>query len=414
MNLFSQASECREYIGEAWTEEKARDDCAGQEDSTYRAQPCARDEILGSCLIDGESSQAYDLFFPGTDEANCQNTVLGCEVFAGGRFSPSPLCEGRIEPPAGIGTEGDVFQPPQLLCSEDDEGGERCLWEAIGGCAKEGELFADNASCEPVWTQRPYIPVGPSGFTTPADDPIRANEGFIEELEWARAQGKSCGCVCCHAASVSPPGGAAVWDLEQEGIWSDGFTDDGLAMAAGWVDSSALGAFAAADNNGFDRDTTVMPTTDIARMIRFFEGELARRGLQREDFADAPPAGGPIYRQRLYEPEECEEGNGIDSDGLLRWSGGGARYLYLLEEDSENPSSPPNLDLPAGTLWRVDVAPSDMPIEDGIRYGELPSGTSQRFPEEGAPEALRSGGRYYLYVLKDMGVPITRCLFRAP
>ena len=51
------------------------------------------------------------------------------------------------------------------------------------------------------------------------------------------------------------------------------FTTRGLAMAAGWVDS-ALGAHAAMDNNGFSREATALPTTDVARMVKFFEGEL--------------------------------------------------------------------------------------------------------------------------------------------
>jgi hypothetical protein len=39
---------------------------------------------------------------------------------------------------------------------------------------------------------------------------------------------------------------------------------------------------------------------------------------------------------------------------------------------------------------------------------------SQRFPESGPPAALTSGKSYYLYVLADIIVPITRCTFTAP
>ena len=154
-----------------------------------------------------------------------------------------------------------------------------------------------------------------------------------------------------------------------------------------------------------------MPTTDIERMVRFFEGELARRGHTREDFADAVPVGGPLYTQRIYEPEDCEAGQGVSASGEMSWVGGGARYVYLLEAGSENPSSPPNLDIPEGTLWRLDVAPEDEPIRDGISYGVIPAGATQRFPESEAAPALEAGKRYYLYVLQDMAIPITRCLF---
>jgi hypothetical protein len=35
-------------------------------------------------------------------------------------------------------------------------------------------------------------------------------------------------------------------------------------------------------------------------------------------------------------------------------------------------------------------------------------------PAAGAPSALTPGATYYLYVLEDVGIPITRCLFTAP
>ena len=51
-----------------------------------------------------------------------------------------------------------------------------------------------------------------------------------------------------------------------------------LAMMAGWIDSTAFGAFDPADNNGFAREITGMPSTDPDRMKAYFEGELARQG----------------------------------------------------------------------------------------------------------------------------------------
>ena len=42
---------------------------------------------------------------------------------------------------------------------------------------------------------------------------------------------------------------------------------------------------------------------------------------------------------------------------------------------------------------------------------DLAVGFAQKFPTTGSPEALVKGQQYYLYVSKDVGVPITRCLF---
>ena len=52
------------------------------------------------------------------------------------------------------------------------------------------------------------------------------------------------------------------------------------------------------------------------------------------------------------------------------------------------------------------------PIASGeVTYGQTPSGTTQRFPEQGAADALQPGQQYYLYVTRDVALPITRCLF---
>jgi hypothetical protein len=88
----------------------------------------------------------------------------------------------------------------------------------------------------------------------------------------------------------------------------------------------------------------------------------------------------------------------------------------VLEAEAASPTVPPNLDLPEGTLWRIDVPGEDgTPLEPGtVRYGELPYGVAQRTPEAGPPSALVSGRTYYLYVTADVVIPITRCLFVAP
>ena len=149
-------------------------------------------------------------------------------------------------------------------------------------------------------------------------------------------------------------------------------------------------------------------------MQRFLVTELARRGLVEADFAGAPPFGGPLADQLTYEPQACEGSAGIDSSGLVRWSGGGARYLYILEADSANPGVPPNLDLPEGTIWRLDVGPEDSSMTSGLTYGTVPQGATQTFPASGAPAPLVSGQTYYLYAMMDVALPLSRCLFTAP
>ena len=99
----------------------------------------------------------------------------------------------------------------------------------------------------------------------------------------------------------------------------------------------------------------------------------------------------------------------------VRKSGGDVRYLYVLEADATTPTVPPNLDLPDGTLWRVDVGVDGAPLESGVSYGEVPSGAAQAFPAEGAaPVELVSGRAYYLAAFVDIIQPATRCVFQAP
>ncbi len=186
-----------------------------------------------------------------------------------------------------------------------------------------------------------------------------------------------------------------------------------MAMLAGWVDSRAFGAFDPAVNNGFSRDQTGLPSTDPDRTEAFFAGELARRDLGQEDFADTPPFGGPLADQLTYEPSPCSAGEGVDADGTVTWVGDRARYVYVLEPWAENPHVPPNMDLPEGTLWRLDVPPEDDAIASGIFYGAVPAGTRQRWPEAGEPPALESGRTYYMVALFDVAQPLTRCLFVA-
>jgi hypothetical protein len=146
-------------------------------------------------------------------------------------------------------------------------------------------------------------------------------------------------------------------------------------------------------------------------MIRFFEGELARRGVDRSRFEGATPVGGPLYTQQTFTPQNCANGEGISDDNRIEWTGGDARYVYVLNTGSENPGVPPNLDKPTGTIWKLDVDSRTSPIATGITYGSTPDNTFQTVPRQGEAPTLVRGETYYLYVLADVGAPITRCLF---
>lgn len=232
---------------------------------------------------------------------------------------------------------------------------------------------------------------------------------YADDVEWIRAQIDATGCSCCH--SSDPSAGPVRWSVDMPGNWVNAMDGRDLAALADWIDTSMFGRFPPEQNNGFIRDSG-LPSTDPARALAFFEDELAARGLRREDFVDEPPTGGPLVEQRAYVPAACQDGEGIMPDGTIVWTGGPARYVYVLQPDSENPTVPPNLDLPIGTIWRIDVPHVGDPMQAGrVRYGEVPTGASQRHPVEGSPAALQPGSDYYLYVTRDVFQPITRCLF---
>lgn len=421
-NTFSQAPECKDYTGSGWTEDSARSDCdapvpGAQPGTLELGLACDRTDILGECFVAADTPEATVLVFPGTDPADCESVSIGCG-FASGDFVPAEICDGTS---GGGGTSGgDVFQPFAQVCVDPVAGepagagpdGQVCTWEAISGATEEGRAYADYASCEPVLSQRPYYPIAISAGTAD-DDPRLSDPAFMAELDWVTAQVESAACVCCHSEQLAPDG-PSLFFLEDGPIWTDGLSPNGAAMMAGWIDSTAFGAFPPEDNNGFDRETTGVPTTDIPRMQAFWTGELARRGYAEADFADAAPFGGPLYDQLVYTPTACDAGTGIAADGTITWPGGGARYVYVLEEGSANPGVPPNLDLPAGTIWRLDVEWTADPVESGLRYGEAPAGAWTAWPVEGEAPALEAGETYLLYVLRDIYQPLARCLFTAP
>ncbi|ATB33757.1 hypothetical protein [Melittangium boletus] len=424
MNRFSGLEECRDYVGE-WSEKDAAEDCEDQDSTVILGSACGVSERLGYCFLGGEDERWTRISFPGTDAQKCGSMKRGCELFGGGVFDPAPTCGGKED--QGGGDSGlPTFRQPVLTCMDplpgeppgQSAGGMVCTWEMISGATELGRSFEQYASCDRVRTQRPYYPVPPAPDAAREDARLR-DPTYANEVKWVRSQIESTACVCCH--STRAPKGPSNWFVESPGNFINSFNPRGLAMGAGWIDTVGFGAYRPEHNNGFSRASPERPndsifvTTDAARIARFFEAELAHRGFTREDFTEDPYGAGPLDTQRFFRPEACDKGEGVGADGTLIWRGGKARYLYVLEADAPTPTVPPNLDLPEGTLWRIDVPEGGAPFESGtVRYGAIPQGLSQRFPAAGEPSALTHGKAYYLYVLADIIQPVTRCVFTYP
>jgi hypothetical protein len=422
-NKFSNGMECRDYVGE-WTERDAMEDCEDQDSTVVLGSACGMEERLGYCFLEEDGDQWTRITLPGVNAEKCGSMQRGCELFGGGVFEPAPVCGGKVVDNGGTGLA--TFQQPVLTCVDPkpgeppglSEGGKVCTWEMISGATEPGRSFNDYASCDRVRTQRPYYAVPPAQ-NAEREDPRMKDAAYAAEVTWVRSQVEATACVCCH--STRAPKGPSNWFVESPGNFINSFNPRGLAMGAGWINTVGFGAYPRERNNGFSRaspehpEESIFVTTDPDRMARFFQSELFQRGFKRENFTDQPYGAGPLDDQRLYRPTACTKGEGVDAEGLLQWRGGKARYVYVLEQESTSPTVPPNLDLPEGTLWRLDVPAEGTGVESGtVRYGAVPASMSQRFPASGQPPALTRGRTYYLYVLADIIVPITRCLFVAP
>lgn len=420
VNGFSKRSECRDYFGE-WSPQKMAEDCKGWQSTVQVGQRCDTSVRLGYCVL-GSGGLFTRITFPGDNAATCGSSRTGCEVFGGGVFEPSPVCGGA---PDDFDLGLPVFQQPQLSCRDPkagepagvSDGGQVCTWEMISASTELGRDFGDYADCDRVRTQRPYYPA-PTEMNAERDDERLKDPAYVADLDWMKEQIRASACVCCH--STRAPKGTSNWYLESPGNFLNSFYGSGLAMGAGWINSVGFGTYPPEQVHGFLRPTeehperSIVPTTDAERMVRLFERELAYRGLTRADFADQPYAAGPLDEQRMYRPSACSNGEGVDAQGAFSWTGGKARYLYVLEKEARSPTVPPNLDTPAGTVWRIDVPADHEPIgPDAVKYGVVPEGMVQKVPAVGSPQALVTGREYYLYVLADIAVPMTRCLFVA-
>jgi hypothetical protein len=420
-NPFSQEAECKEYTGREWTRESARADCdVGQYKTPGRfaAEPCPTFAVLGTCDIDSYFGQEYRLWLGGENADFCSTTGRACTNLMQGHFTPSTTCADRAVPTEPSASAAFVFQWPTQTCRAPLDGeapgqgpdGQVCTWNLISACTEPDRDFRDYGDCEIVETNRPYYPV-PGRAVAGDDDPRLRDPDYLRDSEWMKKQVEACACVCCHTDTGTR--GASKWSVDAGPLWTDTMSDTAVALFAGYVDSSVLGAFEPRDNNGFDRLASALPTTDVERTLAFFRKEFQRRGLEESWARELRDIGGPLVEQRDHVPERCTDEAALDADGTLRWSDErGARYLYVLAEGSDNPGMPPNLDLPAGTLWRVSVPHDGTPLASGtVRYGRVPAGAAQTFPVDGAaPPALEAGKRYQLYILADLAVPLARCI----
>jgi hypothetical protein len=311
-----------------------------------------------------------------------------------------------------------VFIPPFQHCQAPKAGepagmgpsGQVCTNVMISACTEPGRYYPDYADCAVVRRQRPYWPAAPAKVP-PMSDPRLSDATYMGEMKWVTEQVAASACTCCHDGRVAPDGAASQWDIAAGPLWIDTITDSGLGLFTGLADSHVLGAYDAKDNFGFDRAVVGIPTTDNARMQAFMIAELKRRGLSEEYARALPPFGGPIYENAVRPPTACTSGQGVTSDGSVLWTGGNARYVYVLDAGGPNPGVPPNMDLPSSTVWRLDVLASQPALQTGIKYATTPAGSFQVVPASAAAPALVQGKAYQLFVQLDMGLPITNCTF---
>ena len=294
----------------------------------------------------------------------------------------------------------------------ENEAGEKefCVWQHAQGCVPSGHHYNDYGSCDVAMTTSARFYKFP-GFKVETDQSVLEDEEWLKESEWVQSEIRACGCTCCHDSREGHSDGfATAFDVSAPGVWTDTFTDFGLLTSSGDIDTTLLGGtFDPEVNYGFDRTHQIFPTTDPARMQAFFRGEIERRGLSDEQIQEqidlVPLRFAGLYMAYTEETQACGPGEGMDSDGTIHWSRKGvARYLYVMEEGSDNIGDPPGLDHPEGIIWRVNLPRDEEPWETGaVTYGKVPTAGIQIVPEAGDAPELELGKRYKLYVVPDYG-----------
>ncbi len=318
-------------------------------------------------------------------------------------LAPSLWAQGTPQP--------GVFVQPYPVCRDVVHNGESqklCVNASIAASTLEGRSFAEDSDCSTVKTQRPYRPL-PTTKQGKADDPRLQDSAFMADLDWVKSQVRASACSCCHSTAAAPT--YAAWDIDAPYVWIEQMTDRAVAIMAGSLPTDLMGSYSKEQNFGFDRSQTGSPTTDVPRMKTFFQNELDRRGVTEEAIAKMQSGNGPFEQVLKQKPIVCPDGIGVDSSGRVSWGTAAARYVYITSPEASNPLTPPNTDLPAGTLWRLDVLPSSDPLASGVSYGSRLEGTLQKFPSEGEPEALQAGQTYRLYATRDVLRPIINCTF---
>ena len=207
-NPFSQEPECKQYIGQQWTEAAAIDDCASgqynQPGSLSRGQ-CDLTPVLGTCTIGDGTQEGYVLHLGGNNPDFCSTTARSCTSFLDGDLRPRNCA--RTSTPQRSPNERAIHlrmanAKPANRHSKSEpagqgENGEVCTWNLISGCTEEGRSYYDYGSCETVRTNRPYYPL-PGKPVAGDDDPRLADENYVRESNWVKSQVEACACICCH------------------------------------------------------------------------------------------------------------------------------------------------------------------------------------------------------------------------
>ncbi|MFT3713513.1 MAG: hypothetical protein QM817_38140 [Archangium sp.] len=413
---FSKLPECKDYLG-AWKVEDAQKDCTDARGTFEAGTVCAPTTFLGACLMAKEPAQTRT-YIVTENTAKCGSARTGCETFGGGYWDPAPICGGAND--ELVVPSENAFREPVHKCFTASDGGTICVWEGIHGATEEGRSFRDDANCNNSRSGRPYYPRDPGPHVNDVD-PRQSDPAYLAEEAWVRSQINAASCVCCHAAGASPSAGPSLFDIDRPGSFANQLTDRGVAQGAGVMSTVPLGAWPKEKNNGFSKSDLAHPedsvflTTDPVRMKAFWQREMEHRGLTAADMVGVNDGLGPLSEQFYFQPQACSDGGGIAADGTITWGRGRARYIYVMAATARAPTVFPNLDLPDGTIWRVDLPAEGTPLVSGTaKYGVVPEGMSQKFPVAGAPAALVSGTQYFLYVTADQMQPITRCLITAP